>query len=214
MTWKRAMHTPGGGKARSFWLLLACQLAAVHIRAEKPSEFEVKAVYLFQFGKFVQWPKEPRSSAEVFTLCILGKDPFGDILDDVLAGETLDGKPPAIRRIREVRAAEDCRMLFVSASEAERLDDILENLEGKGILTVSDMDDFSKRGGMIQLVLDQGRVRFEVNLAAATKARLELSSELLKVARAVKKSSSAVRTNPVRAARALTDADLELRGGS
>ena len=210
MTWK----TPGREKARSLWLLLAFQLAAVHIRAEKPSEFEVKAVYLFQFGKFVQWPKDARSSAEVFTICILGKDPFGDILDRVLAGETLDGKPPAIRRIRGVQAADGCRMLFVSASESERLDDILENLEGKSILTVSDVEDFSKRGGMIQLVLDEGRVRFEVNLAAATKARLELSSELLKVARAVKKNSSGVRRNPLGVARALVDADPGLRGGS
>jgi hypothetical protein len=200
MIFRHALPAARGAKGRRVWLVLACQLAALHLRAEKPSEFEVKAVYLFHFGKFVQWPAEARSRSEVFTICVLGDDPFGEILDRILAGETLDGKPPAIRRIRRAQAASDCRILFISDSEADRVEEILESLRDRSVLTVSDMDDFSRKGGMIELVLDQDRVRFEVNLEATAKARLELSSELLKVARAVKRGSSAVRRSPVRVA--------------
>jgi hypothetical protein len=193
MIFRHALRAARGVKGRRLWVVLVCQLAALHLRAEKPSEFEVKAVYLFHFGKFVRWPVEARSRSAVFTICVLGDDPFGEILDRVLAGETLDGKPPAIRRIQRVQAASDCRILFISDSEADRVEEILERLRDKSVLTVSDMDDFSRKGGMIELVLDQGRVRFEVNLEATAKARLELSSELLKVARAVKRVASATR---------------------
>ena len=99
--------------------------------AQKPSEYEVKAVYLFHFAKFVEWPAEARGASEAFTLCVLGEDPFGPILERVLEGETLDGKRPAIRRIQRVQAAEGCRMVFISQSEKTRLGGILDSLEGR-----------------------------------------------------------------------------------
>jgi hypothetical protein len=184
-------HGKRNGRARSLLLFpawLACQLSPTHLRAEKPSEYEVKAVYLFQFGKFVRWPVRSHVSSNAFTICVLGEDPFRETLDRILEGETFDGKRPAIRRVRRVQATGDCRMVFISVSEKARLREILEGVKEKNILTVSDIEGFSRLGGMIELVLDDERVRFEVNLDATTKAGLELSSELLKVARVVRRS--------------------------
>jgi hypothetical protein len=167
--------------------------------AEKPSEYQVKAVYLFNFAKFVQWPAgEPSGETDAFTVCILGEDPFGRTLDFTMAGETIHGRRTATRRIERARDAEGCRIVFVSGSEERRLRSILEALEGLSILTVSDMDHFAERGGMIQLVMEKDRVRFEVNLTAATAVGLTMSSELLKVAREVKKGSRLLRAGPTR----------------
>ena len=183
---------------------LASSVIAAGGMVEKPSEYEVKAVYLFNFAKFVQWPaSEPSDETDAFTVCVLGEDPFGRTLDFTLAGETLHGRKTATKRIESTRDAEGCRIVFVSGSEERRLRSILEALEGSSILTVSDMDDFAERGGMIQLVMENDRVRFEVNLTAATAVGLEMSSELLKVARGVKKGSRFLRGGPTRLGSAL-----------
>jgi hypothetical protein len=150
----------------------------------RPSEFEVKAVYLYNFGKFIEWPVGSERGA--FVICVLGDDPFGPILDRILADETLGGKPVLVKRVPDLVQTDDCLIAFISASEARRLPQILERLKGKSILTVSDVTDFSSRGGMIELVLHQGRVRFDVDLNATRAAGLQLSSELLKVARTVR----------------------------
>lgn len=156
----------------------------------RPNEYQVKAAYLFNFGRFVKWPTTPTAGKDdSFTVCVLGQDPFGPILDSTLAGEDLDGKRVAARRISKPQDAGACRILFISSEEGNRLKEILSALDEEGVLTVSDMPDFSRRGGMIQFVMDGNRVRFEINLASAQNARLTLSSELLKVAAAVRKST-------------------------
>ena len=149
-----------------------------------PSEFEVKAAYLYNFGRFVRWPATPEQ--DTFAICVLGRDPFGPILDSILEGERLDGKPALPRRIRNVTDVENCRIVFISPSEASRLSWIIARLEGKSVLTVSDLKDFALSGGMIELVLEDGRVRFDVDLNATRAAGLNLSSELLRVARRVR----------------------------
>ncbi|MGH9321312.1 MAG: YfiR family protein [Vicinamibacteria bacterium] len=154
----------------------------------KPSEYEVKAVYLYNFGKFTQWPAGAAAGAS-FDICVLGDDPFGPLLDATISGETLDGKRAVAKRIKRAEAAASCRILFISGSEKGRLDRILKALENKSVLTVSDIALFSRRGGMIELVEEEARIRFEVNLAAATRAGLTLRSELLKVARRVRPNS-------------------------
>jgi hypothetical protein len=155
----------------------------------KPSEYQVKATYLYNFGRFVKWPDAlPAGKSDSFSVCVLGQDPFGSILDSTLAGEALDGKPVLLRRISKPRDAGECRILFISAAEERHLKEILTALDESGVLTVSDMPDFTRRGGMIQFVLEGERVRFEINLASAESARLVLSSELLKVAASVKRN--------------------------
>ena len=123
-----------------------------------------------------------------FTICVLGEDPFGQALDATLAGETIGNQRVAARRISSPQMSGDCQILFISSSEANRLNRIIEALDKSAVLTVSDIPQFSQRGGMIQFVLEENRIRFEVNLAATQRAGLTLSSELLKVATVVRKN--------------------------
>ena len=170
-------------------------LALLHVTvlyAQKPkvSEYQVKATYLYNFGRFVQWPPNATTAkGDSFSICVLGRDPFGPSLDSTLAGETMDGKPLAAKRISTPRDAEGCRILFISSTEENHLKEILAALDESSILTVSDMPAFSRRGGMIQFVLEGDKVRFEINLTKAESAKLTLSSELLKVATAVRRNA-------------------------
>lgn len=148
----------------------------------KPTQYEVEAAYLFDFGKFVAWPAAAQSSAAPFVICVLGDDPFGPILDRTVAGETLRGRPVQDKRITRAQDATGCSILYISSSESGRLSKILPAIQEAPVLTVSDIPDFVQQGGMIQFVLREGRVRFEVNLAPSQKNGLALSSELLKVA--------------------------------
>jgi len=169
----------------------ACVLLPLTAGAQqsRPSEYQVKAVYLFNFSRFVSWPDRTTGDADApFAICVIGKDPFGTVLDSTLAGESIGGKAVVARRVALAEQAAGCRVLFISASEDGRLKEILGSLEKSSVLTVSDIARFSERGGMIQFVLQGGRVRFEVNLASAAQANLTLSSDLLKVAVAVRKS--------------------------
>jgi hypothetical protein len=156
---------------------------------QKPSEYQVEAAYLYNFGRFVEWPANAAATeGSSFTICVLGDDPFGQALDATLVGETIGNQKVTARRISSLQTGADCRILFISSSEANRLNKIIEALDKNAVLTVSDIPQFSQRQGMIQFVLEENRIRFEVNLTATQRAGLALSSELLKVATAVRKS--------------------------
>jgi YfiR/HmsC-like len=171
--------------------VLAASLAAsAKMQDSKHSEFEIKAAYLYNFGRFVAWPPESLENEKSFQVCVLGRDPFGNALDKILANEKIQGKPAMARRISEASAVKGCQVLFISSSEEARLGQILTVMDSKSVLTVSDISDFSARGGMIEFVRDQERVRFEVNLDAAEAARLTMSSDLLKVALFVRKKGN------------------------
>ena len=169
------------------WMLVAvpCLLA----QSSKPTDYDVKAAYLYNFGHFVEWPVNV-ASAKSFTVCVLGQDPFGPVLDATLAGETIAGKRVAAKRISTLDESGSCQILFLSPAEEARLNTLIKALSRQAVLTVSDMPEFAKRGGMIQFVLEGKRVRFEVNLAAVQHAGLTLSSELLKIATTVRRNSS------------------------
>jgi hypothetical protein len=176
-------------------MLLACASFHVSIsRAQQPSpptEYQVKAAYLYNFGKFVDWSTANEAAKrDSFQICVLGQDPFGPSLDAALAKQSIDGKSVMARRLTKPQDALGCRIVFISSSEVRQLKGILTALDGAGVLTVSDIPQFSQRGGMIEFTLEGNRVRFEVNLAPAEAAGLTLSSELLKVAVAVRKSTS------------------------
>lgn len=153
-----------------------------------PTEYEVKAAYLYNFGRFVEWPKV-KSNNGPFTVCVLGHDPFGAALDSTLAGETLHGSKVVAKRISTAQEAANCRILFISSSEAAQLKDILTTLNKASILTVSDIPQFARHGGIVEFILDGNKVRFDVNLAAAERASLALSSQLLKVALHVRRTA-------------------------
>ena len=164
-------------------------LAAAGLRAQPShaSEYQIKAAYLFNFGRFAQW-RAPVNAGDTYQFCILGRDPFGPMLDKTVAAGVIDGRRAVVRRIAQPKDAPGCRIVFVSASEEAQLPQTLADLSLWRPLTVSDMPDFTKRGGMIQFVADAERVRFEVNLASADDAGIALSAELLKVAVLVRRS--------------------------
>ena len=168
------------------WTLLA--IPTLHAQNPKPTDYEVKAAYLYNFGRFVEWPeKAAANQGGPFTVCVLGQDPFGPSLDATLAGETIGGKTIVAKRISGAEASGNCEILFLSLTDDSQLNKIIADLDKKAVLTVSDMPQFVKRGGMIQFVLEGKKVRFEVNLTATQHAGLTLSSELLKVATAVRR---------------------------
>jgi hypothetical protein len=173
-----------------FWVILFL-IPPFNLRAQQPkaSEFEVKAAYLYNFGRFVQWsPAAASAKGSSFPICVFGQDPFGAILDTILSGESIDGKAVVAKRVSKAQDALDCRVLYISASEDSHLKEILAGLDKAGVLTVSDIPQFSQRGGMIQFVVVANKIRFEVNLTSAQDAGLTLSSDLLKVAVAVRRS--------------------------
>jgi hypothetical protein len=192
---------PGGATrlpSRAHGLRLALALmvatfatASVASAQSVANEYEVKAAYLYNFSKFVEWPRTASlSPPDDFPICVLGRDPFGAALDGVVAGTTVDEHAVVVRRIGGTKEAAACRVVFVSASEEPRLAEVLAGLKGYPVLTVSDCAGFSRRGGMIQFVTDGNRVRFEVNVAPAEKVGLTLRSDLLKVALTVRLTQS------------------------
>jgi hypothetical protein len=154
--------------------------------AEASLEYRVKAAFLLNFTKFVEWPPtafaDPHSPIEI---CVLGKDPFGRALDEVLQGDSAGGRKLQARRLVQAPTPQTCQVLFVD-SELKEIPKTLAALP-PGILTVSDGDRFLRDGGMISFVILNHRVRFDIDQSAAEKAGLKLSAKLLTVARALPK---------------------------
>ena len=150
----------------------------------KPTEYDVKAAYLLNFGKFIRHPN-PGSSRSSFDICLLGRDPMGRTIDDLAANEKVDRLPVHIRRLPDASVAKNCDIVFFSTTEGERIREDLAILAGSDALTVSDTPEFLQQGGMVQFVLVESHVRFAINLSAVNRAHLELSSELLRVASSV-----------------------------
>lgn len=167
-------------------LLLVVLLAAesrFSRAAPVASDLEVKAAFLCSFAEFVEWPTT--ESADHVTIAVLGTDPFGPLLEETVRTRALQTKTLVLKRVATPDEALRAQIVFVCASEKARLADVLRALSGGGILTVSDIDGFARRGGMVGFVLEQRRVRFEINAEAAEKAGLRVSSRLLNLARLV-----------------------------
>ena len=165
-------------------LTLHCEVVAAESgAAQTPSEYQVKAAFLLNFTKFVEWPPPALSDPSApLTICILGDDPFGPVLDQMVEGESVNGHKLAVKRIHAM-ASTGCEVLYVSASGADASQALSEL--GPGVLTVGDGSAFVSQGGIIGFVLDHHRVRFDINQRAAAKGSLRLSSKLLSVARSV-----------------------------
>jgi YfiR/HmsC-like len=165
---------------------LLCGLAARPLLAQSPpTEDDVKAVYLFNFSRFVRYPAgDP--AAPSFDICLVGRNGIATALQSTVSKETVGGHPVRILQMERAVDARACAIVYLGPSEASHIDKDLAALEGSNALTVSDLPQFTEHGGMIQFVLANNRVRFAVNLSSAEHARLALSSELLKVALSVK----------------------------
>src|SRR6266853_175285 len=165
-------HTPTSFFRCGLALVITCIVtAASSLYAQKgPTENEVKSAYLYNFGKFVEWPPKATSVGEFFTVCVLGDDTFGATLETTIAGESIEGKKVLVKRVAKPQDAVSCRILFIGSSQHSRVKEILAELDDTSVLTVSDMPEFNRYGGMIQFVVEANRVRFEVNLTSAERS--------------------------------------------
>ena len=150
---------------------------------ETTKEYQVKAAFLFNFCQFVEWPAEAFPEAQTpLVIGVLGEDPFGGYLDEIAHGEKVNNHPLVVQRYHRTDEIKVCHILFISQSEAKHLEQILESLKGRNILTVSDIDGFAQRNGMIRFVTEKNKIRFRINLEAARAANLTISSKLLRAA--------------------------------
>jgi hypothetical protein len=162
-------------------LILLCTFPLAHAQPQSQAdEYAIKATYLYNFAKFVQWPQAPVSA--VFTIGLIGDDPFGTALDLTVKNKQARGRSLVVKRFATIEALEPCQILFVARSERRRLDEILKATSGTSVLTVGDGEEFAQKGAVIGFKLRDNRVSFVVNLAAANSAGLKISSELLGVA--------------------------------
>jgi len=168
---------------------LACFLALTMTAAAQSArapEYQVKAAFLYNFAKFVEWPAQAFSSSPApFRICVLGRDPFGDTLTSIVQGKLIYGHPIVALTLPSAAEVRPCHVLFISNTDSAILKAALDRMRGFPILTVGESADFLPLGGMINFVLEQDRVRFEINLGAAEQHHLKLSSKLLAVARVV-----------------------------
>ncbi len=146
------------------------------------SEYQVKAAFLYNFTKFVEWPASSEWPPGPFVIGILGTDPFGPLLDLLVKTKTAGGRRIEVKRFARLQDLEPCQMLFVSASESREVGLIVRNLEGRKVLTVSETPKFLAAGGMLNLTLSGNRVLFEANPRAAEREGLRFSSKLLQLA--------------------------------
>jgi len=157
------------------------------------SEYLIKAGFIYNFAQLVQWPSVVFSQADSpIVIGILGTDPFGTTIDRVVENKKLDGRNLVVKRLKwgkDLKDLKDCNILFVSSSEKEHIPDLVNMVKWLPILTIGETPGFATRGGIINLTLQDNKVRFEVNIEAAKQANLNISSRLLALARIVPQSA-------------------------
>jgi hypothetical protein len=157
--------------------------ASISRQTEAPTEYQVKAAYLFNFLKFVEWPEDASADPHIrWTIGVVGDSPFGDDLAQFVLGKTVQGHLLDVKSFKTGEDTHVCRILFISKSEKKRLAPLISNLKGLPILTVADMDGFLESGGMIQFLMEDNRVRVSIDVGIASRAGLKVSSKLLSLA--------------------------------
>lgn len=156
-------------------------VAVANAQEFAPSEYQVKAAFLYQFLNFVEWPEDSGLKGEPeISICVLGEDPFGPALA-AIEGETVRGKKVKVKGVGNIKGMKGCNILFISGSERANMQEILQFAEYSAILTVGDMEGFAESGGIIGFVTKENKVRFKINLKSAREAGIKISSKLLRV---------------------------------
>jgi hypothetical protein len=172
---------------RLLLLVIAAALAvSIPASAQGPAgtlEYQVKAAFLYNFAKFIQWPSEAfTETTSPFTICVLGQDPFGAVLDEAVRGERIERRPLAIWRAEDPAATAGCHILFVSRSEEGRYRELLALVNTRRVLTVSEAPRFIDDGGHVSFFREGNRIRFTLNADALEHSELQVSSKLMQVA--------------------------------
>jgi hypothetical protein len=156
------------------------------VQAQASGEYQVKAAFLYNFLKFVDWPAQSfANDSSPFIIGVVGNDTFNSTIDQAVSGKTANGRPIVIKRFASSKALTYCHILFISPSERDRFRQIL-GTTGSGVLTVSETDGFTQIGGIVNFTLVDSKVRFEINQSAAERAGLKISAKLLSLARVVR----------------------------
>ncbi len=166
-------------------LILIWLLTVVGARAQDPqrAEYYIKAAFVFNFAKFVEWPPTafPNTSSPI-VIGILGENPFQDELEQTIRDKTLNNRPLVIKQFASLGESTNCHILFISTSEKKRLPEIFEAVRGTSVLTVGETDRFIETGGMVNLVHEGSKIRFQINEPVAKSAGLKISSKMLSLA--------------------------------
>lgn len=154
----------------------------------RADEYRVKAAFLYNFAKFVEWPAQAfKTRSDPIVIGVLGKNPFGDALAEAVSGKTLSGRAFQVREVTDAQQAAGCQILFVSSSERKRLGPLFSRIGNAAVLTVGETDNFASEGGIINFKIDAGSVRLQINVEAARKQQLHISAKLLNLAEIVEK---------------------------
>ena len=176
---------PGARDAAWLWLVLGLLASATLLGTPLTTsrEYQIKAVFLFNFAQFVEWPPDTLAQAQTpLVIGVLGDDPFGSALDDTVRNEKVGEHTLVIQRYRRPEDINTCHILFISPSESARLEHTLAVLKDRSVLTVCDADGFAARGVMIRFLTESNKIRLRINLGAVKSAGLTISSKLLRPA--------------------------------
>ncbi len=160
-------------------LLALLGVTGALLGADAPGEYEVKAAFLYNFAKFVEWPGEAMPMQPRFSICVFGEEQVSERILPVVDGRQVGGRAVAVRTLSDAASAGDCQILFAAGTEAA---EAARGLALPGVLTVGESSGFARDGGMISFVFIDKKVRFEINKKSAEQAGLSISSKLLKLA--------------------------------
>jgi hypothetical protein len=178
-----------GSRSRRLTLLLVLLAPTVSL-AQDVTEVTLKSVFIFNFIRFTEWPADTLAAGATISACVVGDPAVADALARTVRGRRLDGRTIAVSILQPEAALPTCHLLYVSGLEGKRTLEIVAALRTAPILTISDLGDFAKKGGMVQLFPEAGRMRFSVNIRATRRARLQLSSRLLRLADLIEEQGS------------------------
>jgi len=166
-----------------FSLMAAAPSHAQNTDSSDSSEYLIKAGFTYNFAKLMEWPSGAFAQPDSpIVIGVLGTDPFNGTLDQVLKGKQANGRAFEVKHLKWGADLKGCNILFVSDSETAHLDELFHNIKGLPILTIGDTPGFAQRGGIINFVVEDNRVRFEINADAAKQANINISSRLLSLA--------------------------------
>ncbi len=168
--------------------VVAVAIAPRAVTGQTVDEYQVKAAYMYNLAKFVDWPAQVFDGpVQPIVFCVLGQTPLSPALRDTLSGKVVDRRPLVFRQLSDSKQADKCQVLFISSADKKQMRQTLEEIKSLPVLTVGEAEDFTDQGGVVRFLLDAGRVRLEFNLDAADCAKLRVSAKLLGLAKTVRK---------------------------
>ena len=167
-------------------MLLLAGFSEKQAKAQLANEYQVKAAFILNFAKFVEFPGDSFSDGPMLVIGVLGDDPFGSTIDQIMNGSNANGHRLVVKRLHWGDNLRSCQILFISSSEKKRLGQILDGLRGASVLTISDVSNFNQSGGVVRFFIQDDKVRFEINADAASQARLKISSKLMALSKSAR----------------------------